>query len=377
MAARATSSPSVGLLDTPPFADYDDSDDDDESLLGEPSPHGETLRNAPRTSLAAAAVAWHNAVPTSSMCAALEADAATIANVAPGSTYWLEADEVAPCCAIEQFALAVLRFHACATDEPLGVEWWVQRRRSDGDTPAMGLHWDSDDPHKRAYGEHLVPWLATVTYLGSKGAPTLCLPAAADAHGRATKLRCGAFVSQPVPGKHLAFDGRLLHGTLLELAPAAVEGEEPYARTTVLVNIWHKHRPDPNSTWRLPTELAEQLSPITDAASFFAAPTPVTAEVAPPADADAWRQLKVGFAPLRALCEQTPGWRRLPLGFPFFHGPVHVRGLPPQPAPGSRSASLVHVPHVEFELTKPAAENSTAKSPCLPMAVGPVATAAG
>eukprot|EP00966_Prymnesium_polylepis_P035083 815252-Prymnesium_polylepis.1 len=101
---------------------------------------------------------------------------------------------------------------------------------SDG-SPTINLHWDSDELHKRASGEHLPPWVATVTYLGSSGAPTVVLPAAADAHGRAVRSGpCCAHLSHPKPGKHLAFDGRLLHGALHDLeAPSAqpVSAERP------------------------------------------------------------------------------------------------------------------------------------------------------
>ena len=103
-----------------------------------------------------------------------------------------------------------------------GVEWWVQARASDGAQPSLGLHWDSDEEHKAEVGEHLPPWLATVTYLGAQGAPTLILPAAADADGHTVPLPAmGGFLSWPRPGKHLAFDGRLLHGTLHALAATA------------------------------------------------------------------------------------------------------------------------------------------------------------
>ena len=54
----------------------------------------------------------------------------------------------------------------------------------------------------------------------------------------------GAFVSYPVPGKHLAFDGRLLHGAIEELAPPPAGGPAgPYTRVTLMVNVWVDHRP--------------------------------------------------------------------------------------------------------------------------------------
>ena len=56
----------------------------------------------------------------------------------------------------------------------------------------------------------------------------------------------GAFISQPVPGKHIAFDGRLLHGAIDELtqpAPASADEAGPYTRVTLMVNVWVDHRP--------------------------------------------------------------------------------------------------------------------------------------
>ena len=62
------------------------------------------------------------------------------------------------------------------------------------------------------------------------------------------------------PGKHLAFDGRLLHGAPHTLTPAttpAVSVDEPHVRATFMVNIWMGHRP--RGLERLPAALAAQL----------------------------------------------------------------------------------------------------------------------
>ncbi len=45
----------------------------------------------------------------------------------------------------------------------------------------------------------------------------------------------GGWCSQPVAGKHLAFDGRLLHGAPPELAVRPAVGG---VRVTLLVNVW-------------------------------------------------------------------------------------------------------------------------------------------
>ena len=128
--------------------------------------------------------------------------------------------------------MAVLRFH-CARNSGLpsaqvGAEWWVQAR--DLDDP-MGVHFDCDEELKGSTGEHLPPFLATVTYLTSAGTPTVILPVAADARGHGVCAppdsradgNDACYASFPVVGKHLAFDGRLLHGTLHGAPP----GESP------------------------------------------------------------------------------------------------------------------------------------------------------
>ena len=144
-----------------------------------------------------------------------------------------------------------------------------------------------------------------MSYLGSEGAPTVVFPVAADVHGRgfcaeggeaesdpsegrqqynvlpppvdedeertisrleATLKQCqlgaapappvhdgGVFLSHPAPGKHLAFDGRLLHGALHELAAGSwgvntnADNGEPPPRITLLVCCPARpsHRLDP------------------------------------------------------------------------------------------------------------------------------------
>lgn len=133
-----------------------------------------------------------------------------------------------------------------------------------------------------------------MTYLGSRGAPTLILPLVGDSAARVCARDAGeqvalgglgeggsrgAFVSHPREGKHLAFDGRLLHGAIDELThpPPARAAEEvneasqdlsrdededalAYTRVTLMVNVWVDHRP--SHATRLPEEVAALLSSI-------------------------------------------------------------------------------------------------------------------
>ena len=365
---------------------------------------GEYLRTSPRPGPPVRA--WHGVIPRAADRAALQADAIALLQPRPGGavgqdrTFWIDyfqghssrmGEEVRRTrCSLERLALDVLEFHTRADgsvegghaadgDAPhrvRGVEWWVQVR-TPGGQPSLNLHFDADEEHKNHAGEHIPPWLATVTYLGSCGAPTLILPVVGDGTARVRPRDAGeqegeggsrgAFVSHPREGKHLAFDGRLLHGAIDELThppPARAEEEAEgaasqeedaaYTRVTLMVNVWVDHRP--SRAMRLPEDAAALLSNIEGVTSFETA-TPVPLEAAPPstppsappvgsdeaevgakvAGAEAgpeWRELAVGFIPPRAVCRQFPDWRRAAeVGTPsfralFFHPALSVRFLP-------------------------------------------------
>ena len=345
--ASAAHPDAIGDLSTDPLSDEECDEDDERHRTSHPSLHGPFLRNAARGG--ACAAAWHGVVPDAAHRAALEVDAHSIV----GHTFWVGASD-SPRCSLERFALGVLRFHAASTPGVHGAEWWVQVRRSNG-TPTIPLHWDSDEEHKAASGEHVPPYLATVTYLGGAGAPTLVLPVAADAHGRALRAGSSAFVSQPVAGKHLSFDGRLLHGALQELGSPS---SEQFVRTSILVNLWIGHQPDAH---RLPAALAAKLSNM-DVASFADAQlvkaqerhcgvSTIAADLPDAAAAAGWRTLRVGFTPLRRMCEVQPHWRQLAklVGFPYCHPDVRVRGLLWERA-GIHPPSLVRVRDLRLQL---------------------------
>ena len=108
------------------------------------------------------------------------------------------------------------------------------------------------------------PRVSTVTYLSDIGAPTLILnkhsPPPSDKdkssiNGSINK----AWLSHPNFGKHVAFDGRFLHGAPAEFFPSVkkpINAHEPQAkklkverssaggkRITFLVNVWLNHCP--------------------------------------------------------------------------------------------------------------------------------------
>ena len=294
-------------------------------------------------------------------------------------------------CNLERLALAVMHHHTPADGcigvglHVRGVEWWVQSRSSSASRvthpwgsciqsrqPSMGLHFDSDEELKGATGEHKTPWLATITYLGSRGAPTVVLPVVGDCEGHAellpeTSAASGTFVSYPVAGKHVAFDGGLLHGVLAEMSSEGpADPDEPYVRCTLLVNIWCSHRP--LAAVRLPAEIAATLSNSPQAA-FFAGATALPATLAPQPqprdhgagshpDQDAWTAFDVGFIPERALCAAHPDWHTMTVkGFPFAHPSLGLRRLMTPPSPAVQLASkftpapsLFFAPFVEIRL---------------------------
>ena len=98
------------------------------------------------------------------------------------------------------------------------------------------------------------PHLSTVTYLTNIGAPTMILPCLADCSSGAPEFRQmegeAGYVSCPKIGKHLSFDGRLLHAAPSELVKPEVLvklGQQNmewvgHRRVTFLVNIWLNHR---------------------------------------------------------------------------------------------------------------------------------------
>ena len=53
----------------------------------------------------------------------------------------------------------------------------------------------------------------------------------------------GAAVSYPVVGKHIAFNGRLLHGCPNCAAPPPAAGQPAGPRISLLVNVWLNHVP--------------------------------------------------------------------------------------------------------------------------------------
>jgi hypothetical protein len=168
------------------------------------------------------------------------------------ASFWLACD-AEPRSELERLALAIFRAHVPA-GEPhdrsrSGAEWWIQRRTAEGrDAAAAELagasipfHWDADETLKGLYSLYLHPPLSTVTYLTHGGAPTCVAPMRVAPDG-ALDLGVEApslLLAYPTAGKHLCFDGRLLHAAPDALARTPFAG----ARVTFLVNVWLDHVP--------------------------------------------------------------------------------------------------------------------------------------
>ena len=203
-----------------------------------------------------------------------------------GETYWLAAD-AEPRCALERLAKHVFDAHVgdaverfVANDPSVppfdasrsGAEWWTQVVDIDDE---IGVHWDKDYGLEPS-GLNVHPQIGTVTYFSSFGAPTLMARkptptffsesvAGAFEHltthhsdrehmcffarraGLPAFASANAFLSFPAFGKHVAFDGRWLHGALPELSRKAEEKNPTSStttkRVTFLVNVWLNHVP--------------------------------------------------------------------------------------------------------------------------------------
>mmetsp|Transcript_24388 Transcript_24388/g.36179 ORF Transcript_24388/g.36179 Transcript_24388/m.36179 type:complete len:409 (-) Transcript_24388:107-1333(-) len=150
-----------------------------------------------------------------------------------GCTYFVPAITKKPRCALEALALEIFRQHTRSlpegsfVPEQSGAEWWTlvldaaPPKLNDTedvddveDHDEVGMHFDADyGLEDQAPGLLLHPRVATITYLSNYGAPTLILDQRSPPPNEKLNgdIRKG-WLSGPMLGKHVAFDGRLLHG---------------------------------------------------------------------------------------------------------------------------------------------------------------------
>lgn len=203
-------------------------------------------------------------------------------------TFWLDTKEMAEgvtqpqsdkICDLELLAWHVFRRHVeqyCRVGNQgkddfviMGAEWWVQVKPVSSSSlkshdensadaldtvllqEAIDLHYDKDEEMAASFGLGVFPSLSTVTYLTDSmenASPTLIFSRRydSDAEERMTEM----FISHPSCGKHIVFDGRLLHGApahpLLrrhQVKREITDSREPSVRITFLVNVWLNYKP--------------------------------------------------------------------------------------------------------------------------------------
>ncbi|CAL1173891.1 unnamed protein product [Cladocopium goreaui] len=162
-------------------------------------------------------------------------------------SFWVGAREQART-VLDRFALQVFWFHTsrlsisdAVTKFPnAGAEFWVQRRGPEQAASERGMDWhfDKDEDLLDQADLTVMPCVGTVTYFSSQGAPLVVLseprlngPLALTVDDEVT-----AYAVQPMCGRHVAFDGSLLHGCPARFAPKA-------ERLSLVVNLWFEHKP--------------------------------------------------------------------------------------------------------------------------------------
>lgn len=200
-------------------------------------------------------------------------------------------------CQLEELALFIFNYHIniLSSRSPTkfsynkklsGAEWWIQiKDLNDEEKTAIDLHYDKDEDIAEKFDVGIFPSLSTVTYLTSQGSnllnesnnnenkflnpqPTVIFSTTCnDPIG--TDIR-DCYLSYPVFGKHVSFDGKLLHGAPSNSSLRNWRGEIPFTQTsyvsnkrvTFLVNIWLNHHPA--NVHPLPLNIIEKITPSID-----------------------------------------------------------------------------------------------------------------
>lgn len=215
-------------------------------------------------------------------------------------TFWVSQLDT-PRCHFEDFAKRIGYHHVFTQygNNPFfqnmlsitGYEWWIQVKPSPSqEEPSasddlklergnvgVDLHYDKDEEMASSFEIGIFPTISTVTYLTESldyCHPTVVYSCTADLPVGAPIME--SFITLPEIGKHVAFDGKLLHGAPAELLPFAITNLQSKAssasssssaaatgnnyRITFLVNVWVGHRP--SAVQQLPSELVSRLNEI-------------------------------------------------------------------------------------------------------------------
>lgn len=215
--------------------------------------------------------AWDSCFPSSTVTETLAAlrGEAVLVTAASKESFWLD-NTVERTCLLEELAWQVCSKHTqnilkqnnSENDVTVGCEWWVQNKPRNGPATEtqIGLHYDTDYYVNQRYDIGVFPVLSTVTYLTSGGWPTLVTEnTITDTVGSDIDT---VHISRARAGKHIAFDGRFLHGVppLPEFEDVK-QFESKDNRVTFLVNVWINHKP--SGIEPLSSIIASSLSPST------------------------------------------------------------------------------------------------------------------
>ena len=216
-----------------------------------------------------------------------------------GATFFIPTS-MKPRCALEELALKIFQTHTKHLIpgkhydvERSGAEWWTLvldtaengtknnnddnegDNEEDDEDDEVGMHFDADYGLEEQLPNYLLhPRVATVTYLSNCGVPTFIMnkksPPPTDVEKQSLNGSIDkGWLSCPLLGKHIGFDGRLLHGAIGTFSSSQglqtsseVEGERAskrrkldgdageteddnsiQQRITFMVNIWLNHCP--------------------------------------------------------------------------------------------------------------------------------------
>lgn len=268
-----------------------------------------------------------------SICQNLQKQAQHLVTISK-ETFWLDTNnESSSYCELEKLAAMILRQHSanylltmekqdnsslttstkseCSSNLSWGAEWWVQvkpvshpdvqqtttaattiprnNNNSNNGSEAVDLHYDKDEVIAECFGIGYFPFISTVTYLTNSctSPPTLIFNIRYDESSvgpEESPIISEMLISNPEIGKHIVFDGRLLHGAPSHyalrpynnsnnnnhhhcenhnnneisnnnIACTNEEGQE--IRITFLVNLWLNHKPA--GIFVLPNNIRETL----------------------------------------------------------------------------------------------------------------------
>jgi hypothetical protein len=164
-------------------------------------------------------------------------------------------------CILEKLALSTMMQHESThnLEDVSGAEWWVQVKETQQSEclefdrkASIDLHYDKDESLAEEFGLGSFPTLSTVTYLSDLSYPTLIFSRIYEEPEDA--MISSMVVCHPKVGKHLVFDGRLLHGapacsaTMMMKNHNEERNENEFrtdsgCRITFLVNIWRNRKP--------------------------------------------------------------------------------------------------------------------------------------